>query len=303
MTQLVLVPTVEQELRDRLNLFANLPGDRSPKRTNPSLLRQLGIYSGASGIWFHKKRTGRLTEGDVGVTVSVLHTGVPHPDALASDGVLYSYPNTGRSLTRDASEIEATKEAGRLRLPVFVITYPSPNSTSRNVFLGWVEGWDDVNKVFLITFDTNRPQELLHKVNADDEPFLLVQPSSKKVKGKANLRPSQQRFKFRVMLRYGSSCLLCGVNIVELLNAAHIRPKRYHGTDDPRNGLLLCSLHDQAFDAKMFGIEPHTLMIKYRKDGPDKSALKITIDNLQSLEKKPHSEALRWFWERWNSLD
>ncbi|MCL0044337.1 HNH endonuclease, partial [Dehalococcoidia bacterium] len=149
--------------------------------------------------------------------------------------------------------------------------------------------------------NTNRPQKLIHTVNADDEPFLLTQPPNKKVKGQASLSPGQQWFKFRVMLRYGSSCLLCGVNIIELLNGTHIRPKRYRGTDDPRNGLLLCSLHSQAFDAKMFGIEPHTLMIKYRKDGPGKSALKINIDDLHTLEKKPHTEALKWFWERWNT--
>ena len=61
MTQLVLVPTVEQELEDRLKLFRELPGDTSPKTASPSRLRQLGIYGGTSGIWFDKK---------------------PHPEAL-----------------------------------------------------------------------------------------------------------------------------------------------------------------------------------------------------------------------------
>ena len=94
----------------------------------------------------------------MGVTVSVLHTGSSYPDDLANDGIFYHYPDTNRTPGRDASEIEATKEAARLRLPVFVITYPSLNAKSRNVFLGWVEDWDDTNKIFLITFDISRPQ-------------------------------------------------------------------------------------------------------------------------------------------------
>ena len=215
--------------------------------------------------------------------------------------MLTANTDTNRTPGRDASEIEATKEAARLRLPVFVITYPSLNAKLRNVFLGWVEDWDDTNKIFLITFDISRPQRLIHDVDEDDEPFSLVDSSKKSAKQQAAVRPGQQRFRFRVMRRYGGACLLCGVNILELLDAAHIRPKKSHGSDDPRNGLLLCSLHHRAFDAEMFGIEPRTLMIRYRKDGPDRSALKVSIDGLQALPKNPHAEALGWLWQRWSS--
>jgi len=58
----------------------------------------------------------------MGVTVSVLHTGSSYPDDLANDGVIYHYPTTSRPPGRGASEIEATKEAARLRLPIFVVT-------------------------------------------------------------------------------------------------------------------------------------------------------------------------------------
>ena len=117
MTQLALVPTIEQELEDRLKLFGKLPGDTSSKTDSPGLLRQLGIYGGASGIWLDKERTRQIAEEDVGVTVSVLHTGSSYPDDLANDGIFYHYPDTNRTPSRDASEIEATKEAARLRLP------------------------------------------------------------------------------------------------------------------------------------------------------------------------------------------
>jgi hypothetical protein len=39
--------------------------------------------------------------------------------------------------------VNATKAAGHFGLPFFVITYPAPNATTRDVRLGWVEAWDD----------------------------------------------------------------------------------------------------------------------------------------------------------------
>ena len=46
-------------------------------------MRELGIYGGAQGIWVDKARTGELTPGGSGVTVSVLHTGQSYADDLA----------------------------------------------------------------------------------------------------------------------------------------------------------------------------------------------------------------------------
>ena len=298
--ELRLVSEVEEEVENRLKLYREMPGNTSPKEASPSSLKHLGIYRGAAGVWVDKKRTRRVAENEAGITVSVLHTGSSYPDDLTNDGLIYHYPNTDRPPARDAAEIEATKEAGRLQAPVFVITYPSLNARLRNVFLGWVEGWDDAREIFLITFDAERPSKLIHEVDEDEEPFQSTDSSNKSAKQQAMARPGQQRFRFKVRLRYGDSCLLCGVNIPELLDAAHIRPKKYRGSDDPRNGLLLCSLHHRAFDAQMLGIEPVTLRVRYINGGPGKSALKVEVDDLQNLLKKPHTEALEWLWRRWS---
>jgi|SRR6266496_3257509 len=88
-------------------------------------------------------RTSQLTEDGIGATVGLLHTGSSYPDDISDDAVLYHYPKTGRPPSRDKSEVDATKAAGKLRLPVFVIKYPTPNSSFRQVHLGWVEDWDD----------------------------------------------------------------------------------------------------------------------------------------------------------------
>jgi len=94
----------------------------STDSVEPQRLRQLGIYGGAQGIWVDKRRTSRITPDGAGVAVGLLHTGSSYPDDLSTDGVLYHYPKTERPARRDAAEVDSTKAAGRLGLPVFVIT-------------------------------------------------------------------------------------------------------------------------------------------------------------------------------------
>jgi hypothetical protein len=111
------MPTVEAERARREAMWANLRGAGDPGRLSPQLLRELGVYGGAQGIWVDTERT-RGIDGAGGITVSLLHTGRHYSDELSADGVLYHYPRTGRPPGRDRSEVEATKVAGRLRLPV-----------------------------------------------------------------------------------------------------------------------------------------------------------------------------------------
>src|SRR5215207_1790959 len=100
---------MSDELRHRLRLWAELK-ERDPGNLEPKLLRDLGVYGGAQGIWVDKNRTGPLTPSGVGATVSILHTGRHYPDDLSDEGVIYHYPLTSRSPGRDAGEVAATKE-------------------------------------------------------------------------------------------------------------------------------------------------------------------------------------------------
>jgi hypothetical protein len=263
----------------------------------PGLLRELRIYGGAQGIWVDKERTQHLTDVGSGVTVGLLHTGSSYPDDLSEDGAIYHYPKTTRTGRRDHSEIEATKAAGQLGIPLFVVTYPSPSSNHRNVEMGWVEDWDDESGQFLISFGDHQPTAM-DETDFDTKPFQLEEPASKK-KREIAARAGQQRFCFLVFRRYGPRCAVCGLQVRELLDAAHIRPKKKRGSDDPRNGLVLCSLHHRAFDAGLFAIEPESLTIVCSDDGPSASVLRIDLPSLQHLARKPHREALVWQWERW----
>jgi hypothetical protein len=120
-----------------------------PDDVSPALVRELGVYGGAQGIWVDLERTAALVGGKVGVTVSVLHTGQHYADDLAADRLLYHYPDTSRPPGRDKGEIDATKNAARLELPLFVILRGSKDSL-RSVRRGTIVGWDDELSLFRI---------------------------------------------------------------------------------------------------------------------------------------------------------
>src|SRR5215471_2336484 len=120
--------TVDEERARRYQLWNQLvEGDVG--NVEPGTLRSMLVYGGAQGIWVDKKNTDTLTSDGNGVTVSILHTGRHYPDDLSEDGVIYHYPTTHRPPSRDAAEVQATKNAAALSLPIFVIL-PGKASTA-----------------------------------------------------------------------------------------------------------------------------------------------------------------------------
>jgi putative restriction endonuclease len=213
---------VGREYDRRMGMRSSLSRGGGPAGVAPARLRELGVYGGAQGIWVGTARTGDLTPGGGGITVAVLHTGRSYADDLAEDCVLYHYPSTRRPPGRDAAEVEATKVSGRLGLPLFVVTYPAPNPNTRDVRLGWVEDWDDETRTFLISFG-DRTVVQATAPPAGGEPFQLVDEAGRS-SHTVLARPGQQRFKFRVLKRYGPRCAVCGLDVLELLDDAHLRP-------------------------------------------------------------------------------
>ena len=45
------------------------------------------------------------------------------------------------------------------------------------------------------------------------------------------------------VIRYGAKCAVCNVDNKHIFDAGHIIPVDDDGTDDPRNGLVLCKNH------------------------------------------------------------
>jgi putative restriction endonuclease len=286
---------VASESMRREEMWRALFHSRGPRNVEPSLLRELCIYGGAQGVWVDKERTKSVAPS--GVTVGLLHTGSSYADDLTDDAVLYHYPNTNRSSGRDKAEILATKTAGRLELPVFVISYPSPGSSRRDVHRGWVTDWDDDSGEFLVIFgDEPVPRHVSE--SDDDAPFSLTAKGGRKARSSMSYDRDPQ-FKFDVFKRYGPRCAVCDIAVKEVLQAAHIRGKKDKGSDDPRNGLVLCATHHAAYDAELFAVEPSSLKVHVLARGPTLGELGITVTNLSRLRRSPHSDALEWRWKAW----
>jgi hypothetical protein len=294
---------IEIERDRRKNMWDQLLLQGGPYNVSPGLLRELNIYSGAAGIYRDKTTTNPLTIDNHGVTISILHTGVFYPDYLRENGMTYHYPHTNRPGITDSSEIEATKNANRLNLPIFAITTNDPNLDIRDVHLGWVGSWDDASELFEIYFNEEQPAELLQQPLADSPFILLDENNQNPPRAFVNTRPGQQRFSFRVFQRYGEQCAVCDISENVLLDAAHIHPKTVRGTDDPRNGLVLCKLHHKALDAGLFSINPLNFNLHFIEGRTDPLTLHITRDNIRHLRHLPHPSSLQWLWDKWNLND
>ena len=81
----------------------------------------------------------------------------------------------------------------------------------------------------------------------------------------------------------------------KLLDAAHLIDRGLDGTDDLRNGIVLCKNHHAAFDKKLFKINPETYELVF--NDVDANSLKTTKNNINHLEPKPHALALQWRWD------
>ncbi|MDF9815961.1 HNH endonuclease [Streptomyces sp. SPB162] len=290
--------TVEGELAWRLAVWKHLQEtEEDLTRVSPSAYRAFDAFAGGQGIWVDSKRTSLLRKG--GITVGVMHSGEHYPDDLSEDGALYQYPLTRRPAGRDDSEIAATKAAAELELPIFVIAKPTPQSNVRIVQLAWVEGWQDESRTFLLTYGQSPPQQILRADHSDEVPFTLTGSRSRQARRNVRVRPGQARFKLQVFQRYFPRCPLSGIAVPEMLEAAHLRPVAQDGTDDPRNGLPLNAALHRAFDAHLFGIEPHTLSVIPRPQGPTLEELGITTPHLRDLPHPPRQEALEWRYADW----
>ena len=283
-----------REREYRIKIWKELLTESNGRNIAPEVLRErYRIYRGAAGIWCDKERTTPISEDEFGIAVSVLHTGKSYPDDVTDDSIVYHYPNTNRPKNTDRNEIEATKNANRFQIPLFIVTHSASNSKFRDVRLGYVIEWNDENETFLIEFSDSGEVLSPPTLSVDEQPFVTYQTSRKTITSNSLYRDT--KFRFKVLKRYGSRCAVCSLSIENLLHAAHIMPKESdRSNDDERNGIILCHNHHDAFDDFLFCVHPGTKNIIFRPSGPSKADLKIEMDYLSPKRNFPHNDALEW---------
>lgn len=278
--------TPEEELVWREAVWAQLQAHPNWPDLPPDFIRSLGLYGGQAGIWVDRGRTSTISPK--GVAVSILSTGKHYDDDIDEDGVIYHYPTTNRAPGHDAGEIAALKEAGDLRMPIFVIIR---RGQYRRVKRGWVSDHDDINRLFLLEFAEVAPENLAIEV---DSPFVPTVKRSLTVDQIVRVERNP-RFKFEVIKRHGGVCAVTGLSVIEMLDGAHVVPVAVGGVDDPRNGLLLSASHHRAYDKHLWCINPDSLRIETSPKGPSLQEMKFLhrdVEHLAEVGALPHSDAL-----------
>ncbi len=283
---------VEAELLHRLNILAKAQKLDSWPLLTPGEVRDLGVYGGASGVWVDKARTQEFAME--GVAVGLLHTGRHYDDDIDETGVLYHYPTTQRPESRDKNEIQSIKNAKILKLPIFVIRNVGAR---KKIDLAWLDDFDDQLRICILTFHGVNPESNSYRSQQDLESLSLFGPRKKTTVEilRANRDPL---FKFNILKRFQGICLVTEIDVTAMLDAAHIIPVASGGTESTENGMLLSAGAHRALDAGLWAINPSTLKIETKKDGPSIQRMKLTRTDLTHQAENLNFEALEYRYER-----
>lgn len=279
--------TVEQQLAWREAAWSTLLTSHPSAVAPASVVRSLGLYSGYRGVWVDKANTASASTPS-GVTIGVRHDGSSYADILSATGLIYKFPETERT-GHDELEIEATRTAMRLGLPIFVVS-GHKDSPTRQVRLAYVEACNVEAQEFLLAFV---PKPIV----GPRRPLLSAQgPAPEWLATRIAARANERRFAFEVMERYGPRCAVCDIDQRTLLASAHLRPRFAKGTDEPQNGLVLCANHHVAMDAGLWRVNPHDARVVARS-GIDLRRIGVTSSDLTLLRAQPSVESLEWLWK------
>ena len=283
---------VEKELLHRLDILAKAQTLESWPLLSPGEVRELGIYGGQQGVWVNKVRTRELAPE--GVAVGLLHTGRHYDDDIDESGVLYHYPTTQRPESRDSNEIQSIKNAKSLKLPIFVIRNVGAR---KKIDLAWLDDFDDQLRICVLTFHGVNPESNTYRSPKELATLPLFGP--RKNSTVEVLRAERDPlFKFNILKRFQGACLVTEINVTEMLDAAHIIPVASGGTESSENGMLLSASAHRALDSGLWAINPATLQIETKKDGPSAQRMKLLITDLNHQSNKLNLEALEYRYEK-----
>jgi putative restriction endonuclease len=162
----------------------------------------------------------------------------------------------------------------------------------RDVRLGWISNFDNAAAQCLIEFDdTIKPPTSTHPDMLLD---FRLEASRSEISQIARRLKRDPKFKFEVGKRCGWQCSFCTMSVKILLDAAHVRGVADRGSDDARNGLILCKNHHIAFDKGLVGIHPETGRVTCKRDAT-REQLGISIGVVPEV-RRPHIDALHWRW-------
>ena len=189
----------------------------------------------------------------------------PYHDAEGPDGLLrYKYRGP-RGPDPDHYENVALRVAWKRRLPLiwFVGIAPALYLPRYPV---WIAGDERKALQFAVALDHAQLSAEIGKT-VDSSQRAYISHLSKH-------RLHQPVFRAKVLHAYASSCAMCHLKRIELLDAAHILPDNHpRGEPVVPNGLCLCKIHHAAYDRDIIGVRPDLIVevrgdILEEEDGP-----------------------------------
>ena len=264
------------------------------KRHSNEFVRDIKkIHRGERGIYRDLSKTRKLSFED-GICQSILDTGRKYDDILTDSYLTYYYPDTSHK-SRDVGEINSLKISQKYNIPIFVVLGSDEDTKTKEIRLGYVQSFNDAQKSFLISFieDNKRiinPIENIIEERKDETDVLFDDTRQRKKTLSSNRNNNQPKFNFDVFKYYQNQCAVCDINY--FLEAAHIIPVKNRGTDNKKNGIILCKNHHKAFDDMFFRINYQNYNIEILKE--NKVSLKILRDNINHLTNKPGNIFLEW---------
>jgi hypothetical protein len=133
--------------------------------------------------------------------------------------------------------------------------------------------------------------------NEGSEYIILPEDRREKVFRQIKERRGQSQFRDLLCQRYGNQCMITGLKLLDVLEAAHISP--YRGTDDnhPDNGLLLRADLHTLFDLNLLGINPESLEVKFHPKVLKTGYHKLEGIKLRCSQYKPSQSSLQYRWK------
>lgn len=101
------------------------------------------------------------------------------------------------------------------------------------------------------------------------------------------LKVRDQRFRKKMLSVYQSECAVCRINGKDILQGAHIIPVSKGGTDEEKNGLLLCANHHLLYDRGHLNIDEN-LNLAVSKTYSDQQWYKDLVTNYNGKIHAPN---------------
>jgi putative restriction endonuclease len=191
------------------------------------------------GIWNPR-------EFDTTLTILSTRNG-PYDDVVEEEGmfVRYAYANAERGTNTKLKRAFVTQEP---------LIYFAPSAVGRaNRYVAhypvYIAKDDEKAREFVVA--------LAEEFQLFADPLEMGMDERQWAERRVMARVHQPLFRAKVMTAYSTTCAVCELKHVELLDAAHIIPDAHElGRAVVPNGLSLCKIHHAAYDRNFMGISP-----------------------------------------------